>query len=219
MKIIKNKIGALGLNYKKEMTKFVIFICIILLLDVACFFLAKHSFVLIIGLICLSVFSFGYFYRYTVLIDKMKTKNVNLFIEYFSYFRIYIFNGESVYSSLEKTLEFANNAIKPMIEGLISEINEDKSINPFIRFSLNFDNKLIEEIMISIYEMIENGNNFNYINQFTSLFENFKNRTNKENTESRYEKFDHYINTSLIGSAIIMFILIYGIVNLVGDII
>lgn len=218
MKTIKNNINILGLDYKKEITKFFIFLSIMLLINIGGFFLSKNLLILLIGVLCIVVFSFAYFYRYSLLVEKRKAKNVNLFIDYFSYFRIYIFNGESVYSALEKTIEFADESLKPMIEGLLSEINEDKTINPFIRFSFNFDSKLIEEIMISIYEMIENGNNFNYINQFTSLFENFKNRTNKEDSERRYEKYDIYNNTSLFGSAIIMFILIYGIVNLVGEV-
>lgn len=219
MKKLKNKIKDLGLNFNKEITIFFIGFFLILSSFILSILFIKSSLVSIAFLICLLVFSFAYFYRYSLMEENNKSKSVGLFIEYFSYFRIYIFNGESVYTSLEKTLEFADNKIKPLVEGLIAEINEDKSINPFMRFAKNFDNKLIEEIMISIYEMVENGTNPNYINQFTTLFENFKMRINKENEEKRNEKFDRYTMSSLAGSGVIMIILVYGIINLIGEII
>jgi len=123
-----------------------------------------------------------------------------------------------VYSSLNKTIDFANRKIKPLINGLLAEIDQDKSINPYLHFSNNFNNKLVEEIMISIFEMVENGSNFSYINQFTTMFENFKLRNNKANEEKRISIFDRYITTSLIGSGLIMIILVFGIVNLIGEV-
>jgi len=216
MKKLKNKIENLGLNYKKEMIMFFIGFSLIVLLAIVSLMVLKNALSSLLAFFLLVVFTFVYFYRYSVMEDSKKTKNIDNFIEYFSYFRIYIFNGESVYSALEKTLEFSDYQIKGYVEGLISEINDDKTIAPFMRFSNFFNNKLIEEIMISIYEMIENGNDSNYINQFTSLFEDFKLRTNKENEAKRLGKFDKYTMSSLVGSGIIMIILVYGIINLIG---
>lgn len=216
MKKLKNKIENLGLNYKKEMIMFFIGFSLIVLLALVSLIILKNALSSLLAFLLLFIFTFVYFYRYSAMEDSKKAKNIDNFIEYFSYFRIYIFNGESVYSALEKTLEFSDYQIKGYVEGLISEINDDKTIAPFMRFSNFFNNKLIEEIMISIYEMIENGNDSNYINQFTSLFEDFKLRTNKENEAKRLGKFDKYTMSSLVGSGIIMIILVYGIINLIG---
>jgi Predicted signaling protein consisting of a modified GGDEF domain and a DHH domain len=218
MKKIKLKIESLGLNYNKELIIFVVIFLVIIGLFATLLFLFKSSFILIIGLITLFVFVVFYFYRYLLLESKTKEKSIDDFIEYFSYFRIYIFNGEGVYSSLNKTIDFANRKIKPLINGLLAEIDQDKSINPYLHFSNNFNNKLVEEIMISIFEMVENGSNFSYINQFTTMFENFKLRNNKANEEKRISIFDRYITTSLIGSGLIMIILVFGIVNLIGEV-
>ena len=216
MKKIKNKIENLGLNYKKEMIMFFIGFSLIVLLALVSLIFLKNALSSLLAFLLLIIFTFYYFYRYMAMEDSKKAKNIDNFIEYFSYFRIYIFNGESVYSALEKTLEFSDYQIKAYAEGLITGINDVKTITPFMRFSNFFNNKLIEEIMISIYEMIENGNDSNYINQFTTLFEDFKLRTNKENEAKRLGKFDKYTMSSLVGSGIIMIILVYGIINLIG---
>lgn len=218
MKNLRNKIELLGYNYKTELMLFFIPETLIFLASIVIFILFSNILVVGVSLILMIIYAFSFYYRYTKKSQEIDRNSIDAFINYFSFFRIYISNGESVYLALNKTLEFASDNIKPYIEGLIAEIDKDKTIQPFIRFAANFKMKLIEDIMISIYEMIENGNNINYINQFTTIFENFKIRVNKNNSETRLNKFDTFITSSLIGSALIMMILVYGIINLIGEI-
>ena len=218
MKNIRNKIEVLGYNFKNELLLLVIPEVAIFLASIASTILFRSVLIVGLGLILMAVYLFSFYYKYSKKRQEIDRSSIDAFINYFGFFRIYIANGESVYLALNKTLEFANDNIKPYIEGLIAEIDKDKSIQPFIRFAANFKMKLIEDIMISIYEMVENGNNLNYINQFTTIFENFKLRINKANSETRINRFDTFITSSLIGSAIIMIILVYGIINLIGEI-
>ncbi|HBS10712.1 MAG TPA: hypothetical protein DEA28_03205, partial [Firmicutes bacterium] len=62
---------------------------------------------------------------------------------------------------------------------LLDNIDNDKTIKPFITFANYFNDKKIEEVMIAIYEMVNEGNNENYINQFVSIFETYKARIEK----------------------------------------
>ena len=218
MKNIRNKIEVLGYNFKNELLLLVIPEVVIFLASIASTILFRSVLIVGLGLILMAVYLFSFYYKYSKKRQEIDRSSIDAFINYFGFFRIYIANGESVYLALNKTLEFADDNIKPYIEGLIAEIDKDKSIQPFIRFAANFKMKLIEDIMISIYEMVENGNNLNYINQFTTIFENFKLRINKANSETRINRFDTFITSSLIGSAIIMIILVYGIINLIGEI-
>lgn len=218
MKNLKNKIENLGYIYKNELILMAVPSLIFIVLGIGLAIIFK-SLIFALALIGVSlIYLFSFYYKYSKKEQTLNNKLIDSFISYFGFFRIYIANGDSVYLALNKTLEFAPNNIKPYIEGLISEIDKDKTITPFIRFAGYFKMKLIEDIMISIYEMIENGNNLNYINQFTSIFENFKIRVNKSNSERRFAKFDSFITTSLVGSGAVMIILVYGIINLIGEI-
>jgi Ca2+/Na+ antiporter len=219
MKKIRKKIEDLGLSYKREMMIFIIGLVLILLISAALVIFLKKAIYLLLGVFLLLIFVFLFIFRYKSKEEENNRRNINDFINYFSFFRIYISNGESVYSAFNNTIDFASDSLKPLIEGLLAEINNDKSITPFLRLAANFNTKLVEEIMISVFEMVDNGNNLNYINQFTSLFENFKRRINEENSEKRISRFDSYITTSLAGSGLIMVILVFGIVNLIGEII
>lgn len=218
MKNIRDKIELLGYNFKNELLLFAIPEGVAFLASIILAILFRSVLVVGLGLIFMAIYLFSFYYKYSKKRQEIDRSSIDAFINYFGFFRIYIANGESVYLALNKTLEFASDNIKPYIEGLIAEIDKDKTIQPFIRFAANFKMKLIEDIMISIYEMVENGNNLNYINQFTTIFENFKLRINKANSETRFNRFDTFITSSLIGSAIIMIILVYGIINLIGEI-
>ena len=218
MKNLKNKIEQLGYVYKNELLIFIIPSIIVFIGSIILTIFLKNILIVGISLLFVIIYAFSFYFRYSKKEQEIDRNYIDAFINYFSFFRIYIANGESVYLALNKTLEFASDNIKPFIEGLLSEIDKDKTIQPFIRFAANFKMKLIEDIMISVYEMVENGNNINYINQFTTIFENFKLRINRGNSETRFNKFDTFINSSLIGSGLIMIILVYGIINLIGEI-
>lgn len=218
MKNIRNKIELLGYNFKNELLIFAIPEGVIFIASIILTILFKNVLAIGLGFMLMAIYVFSFYYKYSKKRQEIDRNSIDAFINYFGFFRIYIANGESVYLALNKTLEFASDNIKPYVEGLIAEIDKDKTIQPFIRFAANFKMKLIEDIMISIYEMVENGNNISYINQFTTIFENFKLRVNKANSETRLNKFDTFITSSLIGSGLIMIILVYGIINLIGEI-
>lgn len=218
MKNIRNKIELLGYNFKNELLMFAIPEGVMFIASIILTILFKNVLAIGLGFMFMAIYVFSFYYKYSKKRQEIDRNSIDAFINYFGFFRIYIANGESVYLALNKTLEFASDNIKPYVEGLIAEIDKDKTIQPFIRFAANFKMKLIEDIMISIYEMVENGNNISYINQFTTIFENFKLRVNKANSETRLNKFDTFITSSLIGSGLIMIILVYGIINLIGEI-
>ena len=117
-----------------------------------------------------------FFRRYDYLLERRRVNLELEFIEVFSYLRIYLSNRESVYRSLVQSSEYTSQQMKNEINTFVKKIDEDKTIKPFIEFSNLFKNKLIDEVMISLYQMIDGGFTNNYLNQFITLFDNFKNR-------------------------------------------
>ena len=107
--------------------------------------------------------------------------------------------------------------MKDRIEQLLSDIDEDKTVQPFITFARLFQNKVIEEVMIALYEMINSGNKDIYLNQFVKVFEDFKTRNKQEAEEKRYRKFDTLNMLSVVGSGYIMIVLSLTIISLLGE--
>ncbi len=217
MKNLRQKIESLSLNFAKEMTILAIINIVLLALFIGLFFI-NISIVLNIGvLIVIVIFNIFYLNRYNGMILEKEKKLDHEFIEIFSYLRIYLYNQETVYTSLKNIKEFASSKMKERLDQLLADIDEDKTVQPFISFARLFQNKVIEEVMISLYEMVNSGNKDIYLNQFVKVFEDFKTRNEEEAEEKRYRKFDTLNMLSVVGSGYIMIVLSLTIISLLGE--
>lgn len=218
MKKLKEKINFLNKNYKTEITRLLIIDFLICVSFIFLVIYSKNLLILIYFFGILVVFNFFYLTRYQRIINKNNANLINDFINTFSYFRIYISNNMNAYNAFKEVSKYSSPFIKTKLLVLLDEIDEDKSLKPYMNFAKNFNNKKVEEVMIAIYEMVNEGNSENYLNQFTSVFTSFKARVEKTNQEKRFSKFNLINAMSMGGMMLIMILIMLSIVNMVGEI-
>lgn len=218
MKKLKEKINFLNKNYKTEITRLLIIDFLICVSFIFLIIYSKNLLILVYFFGILVVFNFFYLTRYQRIINKNNANLINDFINTFSYFRIYISNNMNVYNAFKEVSKYSSPFIKTKLLVLLDEIDEDKSLKPYMNFAKNFNNKKVEEVMIAIYEMVNEGNSENYLNQFTSVFTSFKARVEKTNQEKRFSKFNLINAMSMGGMMLIMILIMLSIVNMVGEI-
>lgn len=216
MKKFKEKIEKLNLDLKKEVAILTSLITLSLAISFVIYFLTNNLVLLSFGLIVSLGIIYFLFKRYDYMLENRRRHLEMEFIEVFSYLRIYLSNKESVYRSLKQASEYTSIEMKREITNFLERIDDDKSILPFIEFGNSFKNKVIEEVMISLYQMIDGGFTENYLNQFISLFDNFKSRYLKEDMLNRYKKMDVFTTLSLLGSGYILLTMLLIIVNIIG---
>lgn len=217
MKKLKEKIQKLNLDLKKETVLLVSVSLLSVLSAFLVFFFTKNLLFLSLTLIIGLGFIYISFKRYDYMLENRRRNLEMEFIEVFSYLRIYLSNKENVYRSLKQSSEYTSIEMKKEIGRFLERIDEDKSIIPFVEFGNSFKNKVIEEVMISLYQMIDGGFTENYLNQFISLFDNFKSRYLKEDMLKRYKKMDLFTTLSLLGSGYILITMLLIIVNIIGS--
>lgn len=216
MKKIKEKIIFLGLSWKKELVMFIAGNMVALSLIALPFILGNLT--LIIPIISLVVlFNFVFLYRYKSLEKKMKSDDLREFVYLFNFFRIYIHNGYSVYSALKEIQHFASNSLNEMLETLINEMDEDKSVAPFIRFARKLNDLIIEEMMISIYQMIDDGNNSTYLNQFELIFDKYSSIMQENELNNKDRKLASMSYGPLIGSGFLIIMVTIGVISVIGE--
>lgn len=218
MKKLKEKINFLNKNYKTEITRLLIIDFLICSSFIFLIIYSKNLLILVYFFGILVVFNFFYLTRYQRIINKNNANLINDFINTFSYFRIYISNNMNAYNAFKEVSKYSSPFIKTKLLVLLDEIDEDKSLKPYMNFAKNFNNKKVEEVMIAIYEMVNEGNSENYLNQFTSVFTSFKARVEKTNQEKRFSKFNLINAMSMGGMMLIMILIMLSIVNMVGEI-
>ena len=147
---------------------------------------------------------------------RKSLQNLNEFISVFTYFKIYLKNGLSVYDSFLEIRQYCSPWMYTQIEILISEIDEDKTILPYMNFAKKFNNNVVEEIMITIYQMVDDGTNFKYISSFTYIFDEFKKNIELNNIEKEERSMKNKTSLCLIGSGIFTLALMIGVIGMLG---
>lgn len=215
MSNLKKRIIDLGLSYRKEITTFVI-INIFFILCAAFIVLLKKYLICIPIVLSLLVVDIVYILRYRFMEDNVRQENLKDFVMLFTFFRIYIRNGYSVYTSLKEIKNFANPALTKDLDELISEIDNDKTITPFIHFAHKFKDLIIEEMMVSIYQMIDDGSNSAYLSQFELIFDKFSTILHESELQNKDRKLASMSYGPLIGSAFLIILITVGIVSVIG---
>lgn len=216
-KKLRERVNNLHISFNKEIVRFVIITVILIIGFIVATVLSKTYPLLIIMMIVLILFSYLYFSRYKTMEKKNKRDDLLEFVNLFTFFRIYLKNGYGVYSALKEIANFANSSLRENLITLINEIDNDKSITPFINFAHKFDELLIEEMMVSIYQMIDDGSSSNYLVQFELIFDKFSETLHKEQIELKDHRLANLTASSLIGSAYLIILITIGVITLIGD--
>ena len=219
MKKLKEKMLILGLNPKKELVTVLIVDLVLIVASVLLFLFLKE--VMYLGL-CLGlafIFDLAFLSRYSRQINEKNGKNLQEFSVIFGYFKIYIHNGYSVYSALKELITFASPDLKKMLEELINEIDSDKSVQPFVKFAKQFNEIIVEEMMISIYQMIDDGASSDYLVQFDLIFDKFSDLLYQKYLQKKNSRLGTISSTALIGSSFLVVVLTIGIISIIGEVI
>lgn len=216
MKKLKNKIIDLNLTYKKEITKIALIIiianCLIAFFAIYFKNIKLIIFIFLVPFLILYIFNINYDKR----ILNYKQSLENEFVTTLNYIQTYLSNGYNVYQSINEILEICNDNLNKLFISLLSDIDEDKSVTPFITFANNFGSSLIQQVMISLYLMVENGTDITYISRFMPLFSQLKKDNEQKIIKDINSRYDSLNLLPVVGAAIITIIIIIGIVSIIG---
>lgn len=217
MSKLKERMATLHISFNKEIVRFVIIAVVITVAFLLATLLSKIYYLAIAYLMFMLIFSYFYFSRYKSMEKKQKNDDLIEFVNLFTFFRIYLKNGFGVYSSLKEISSFANQSLKGKLEKLLQDIDEDKTVVPFVNFAHHFEELIVEEMMISIYQMIDDGSESNYLIQFELIFDKFSELLHSKQLNNKDKSLANLTMTSLVGSAYLIIMITIGVVTLIGE--
>ena len=214
---LKKDIEFIGLSYKKELTKIIVINAATIVGLVVGFILTKIAMILIIGLLVIIGVNYFIYFTYSSRKSQLIKDRADEFVHIISYFRIFIRNKNNVYQSFTKLLSYSSDWMKDKIEIMLNAIDSDKSIKPFTDFADRFDLPIARNVMISIYQMIEQGEVSEQLNQFTILFEQMSQTLNDERKDRKFRSFDMVSFTPIVGAGLVTMALTFSLLSIVGD--
>ena len=124
-----------------------------------------------------------------------------------------------MYKSFELLVPYSSEWMKGNIETLLREIDNDKTVQPFINFASKFKALIIESVLISIYQMVEQGESNYASNEFSVLFQQLSRSHQLEKIQNKEQSFEIVNSFPLIGAAMLTVIITFCIISIMGDII
>lgn len=172
---LKILLGWLGMNYKKTMKNRIINSIAISFIAIALGVMMKNIFV------CLSsiVVFLGY-YKLQYFMTKNKRKKMiqikrRMFPSLVKKLLI-LLRTNNIYVSLNKLLDFTDDPIKKYLVQLISDIDKDKSVKPYIDFANKMEFIEAYQVMIMLYTFSEKSMSKTHLssleNMIVQLYEN-----------------------------------------------
>ncbi len=219
MKRINELLDFSGANKKKELIKVLaINIGVIAVTVVATIFL-KQIMIAFAGIIALIIANYLILNSYLNKKKEILKDREDEFISIVGYLQFFISNNYNVYQAFQALIPFSSVWMEEQINSLILEIDNDKTVKPYINFANKFTNKVANNVMLSIYQMVDEGENNIHLMQFQSLFDELSRNHQKELIDSKDRSMSSLSSLPLIGAGAITVLLTFGIISLMGEMI
>jgi thiaminase len=184
----------------------------------AYFFFSNLMIFLVAGVLLVG-FNFFYLSRYGATYAKLKAAHEYEFTSVFTYFKTFLSHGSNVYQALVAITPLASPFVNEKLQNLIDQINEDKSVAPFIEFAKAFESGTIEQIMLSVYQLVETGGDVSHLERFSQILTSFKKTNDEEIVSKKAHNLENLSVFPLGGAGAITVILALGVITIIGGII
>lgn len=151
------------------------------------------------------------------ILDKKRKELENEFVHIFAYFEIFVKNGRPVYNALEDCLRYASKGLSEKMRALLDDIDQDKSVAPYMKFAENFTNLEIRQVLVSVYKMSIEGGGEEYLAQFDTLFHSLSVSKRQQTLENEKNHFGNFNFLPLFASALSMGVIAVSVVILMEE--
>ena len=219
MKRFDELLAFIGANKRMEIIKHLLInLAIILGFSLIVIFL-KQWMMVFVGVMAIAIVNYLFFNSYMARKREILKDRENELITMISYFQFFISNSYNVYQAFKSLIPYSSPWMEEQILSLINEIDNDKSVKPFMNFANKFSNKVAGNVMLSIYQMVDEGENNIHMLQFESLFQQLSKDLNEQRIDEKDRSMSSISSLPLIGAGAITVLLTFGIISVMGEMI
>ena len=216
---LRELIEFIGLDYKKELVKYILFSTIGIASGIAAYFFTQQLTFLLVGIGVSIALDYILFNNHISLKQRIKKERDEEFINVINYFQTFITNRNNVYQSFSKLMEYSSEWMQEKIQRMLNDIDIDKSVKPFVDFANWFEISVAKNIMLSIYQMIDEGEDNSHLSQFETLFNQLNQSHQDDLKESKKKSLQSITYFPMIGAALITIVLSISIIGIMGEMI
>ena len=155
-------------------------------------------------------------YEYWNLKNRFK-QNASLsqlsFISFFGYILVFLEINFNLYQALVSSLSYISDLVKTDVEILIKQVDDDKTVTPYINFAKKFNSQLVEQICLLLYQFEQNGYDAELLNKFSPLMEKLRAQTMDEYIQNQSSSLDIFGLFPLVSTVVVTIALVLGILQ------
>lgn len=206
----------LNLNYKSELS-----LCIgLLILTIIMMIILALLVSISAGLIILLIYTlFIYFHlstlnrKYVLLMYKKQFAFETLFLSLINYFKLSL----SLTKALEKSLAICDEVIKDDINQLLFDIQDDMSIEPFLKLADNFIDESYKSKAIYLYSALNCSQTCDLVPIFSNFCDRYNNESIEKYNNEKIKSIEQYKFIPIILSSISVLLIFGYIFSTIGE--
>lgn len=216
MRKFKELIESLGLDYKKEMIINCLLIGVLVIGSFVSFIFLPlmPSIFISLGSCVVIYFKFNTY-------SKKKLQQLALreeeFVYMMKYLNIFLENKYNIYQCFQSLLPYCSMWMKEKIGELLENIDVDKSVQPYVVFASNFKSNYVKNVLLTLYQMVDEGEDSTRLQHFALLFEEISKTHSESKRTKKKKQFDSLSTFPLIGAGLITVLLTFGIITIIGE--
>jgi hypothetical protein len=130
--------------------------------------------------------------------------------------KVLILQGQTPYQAMQTILPFLDSNLAEAFHGLLIDIDQDKSLQPYLYFAKKFKSLMVEQLLFSLYQLENQGGDGRQLQQFQYLFDQVEHQFYQQELLQFHEKMQQQNNWVMIATALIAMTLLVGVMQLIG---
>lgn len=206
----------LKLDYKKDLS-IVLTVCLVLLIAailLSIFYSIALGFIIIVLALAYSALHFS----------ELKSKERQLvnakeiaFNGFYRYVVALLKNGNILYSSLQSSLEYVDEVLFDDVNQLLVEIEEDTSLDPFLKFMESFNDETIKQMIMLLYKSQDVGVIDEVLVSINECMVNLQDNSINNYVAKEQKVIEKYFMWPILLSAAIIIVVTMYVFSMIGD--
>lgn len=216
LKSYKTLCERLKINYKKDFSMLLIIVMMFIAIGVAAMLLYDK----IIGFMLCFV-GIGYaISHYSALKSRLKQLTYAKEIAFNAFYRYVITllkNNHILYSALKESTLYIDEVLIDDVNELIEGIENDTTLNPFLKFMSNFDDENIKQMIILLYKTHEVGAISEVLDSINECMVNLQDTALQSYIRKEEKKIEKFYIFPILLSAVVMILVSFYVFSLIGE--
>lgn len=137
------------------------------------------------------------------------------FLTSFRYFQVLIEQDLNAYQAIKLLTHYVEEPLHDQLMAFLILIDQDKSVRPYQEFAKTFQSIMIEQVMLGMYQLDQQGGKGMALYHFNFIFDQIEQQAFLETMKQHQERLQSGLHMAMIGTGIIAFTFLVGVVDLI----